>query len=106
MNLVALLTVLNAQLQAYFGLVRGRIATLVTRLNAHVFDMENPHKVDKNQLGLDMVQNWEPSTKQQAIDGVNNSSYMTPKRTAEQTAEGLTIPLAELIEQATADLNR
>ena len=55
-------------------------------LAAHANDVNNPHKVDKGHVGLARVQNYEVSTDIQAEAGTNNTSYMTPLRTAQAIA--------------------
>lgn len=48
----------------------------------HINDYNNPHKVTKDQVGLNLVMNYGIATTQQAIDGTLNTVYMTPQRTA------------------------
>lgn len=55
-------------------------------LAAHANDVNNPHKVDKGHVGLARVQNYEVSTDIQAEAGTNNTTYMTPLRTAQAIA--------------------
>jgi hypothetical protein len=105
MNLPALLIVLQQYLAQAHGALLTLIKTLVGRVNAHEADLDNPHEVDALQVGLDQVQNWPPATLQQAQDGVNNSSYMTPRRVAQTLENKLYAPLAQAFEDATKDLN-
>lgn len=100
MNLPALLATLRASMATYFGGISARVKTLITRFNAHEANKDNPHETDKVHVGLDQVQNWAPSTKQQAIDGTNNTSYLTPKRLT-NALDGV----AQAFEDATNDLN-
>lgn len=46
----------------------------------HLSDEDNPHNVTKSQVGLGDVENFAPSTRSQALDGVHDESYMTPRR--------------------------
>lgn len=46
----------------------------------HLADEDNPHNVTKAQVGLGDVENFAPSTRSQALDGVHDESYMTPRR--------------------------
>jgi hypothetical protein len=50
-------------------------------LLSHIRDKGNPHRVRKDQVGLDKVMNWAPSTIAQAIAGVEAQAYMTPATT-------------------------
>lgn len=50
----------------------------------HLLDFNNPHKVNQAQVGLALVPNWAPATEVQAREGVNNSSFMSPLRSAQQ----------------------
>lgn len=50
-------------------------------LEDHISDYDNPHRVDKLQVGLGNVMNYHISTIAEANAGVNNTSYMTPLRT-------------------------
>lgn len=47
---------------------------------AHSRNTDNPHEVTKAQVGLESVENFPPSTRAQALDGVHDESYMTPRR--------------------------
>lgn len=105
MNLTNLLNALQAQMVIYFGLIVNRISTLITRFNAHVFSVTNPHQVSKDQVGLSQVENYAPSTQDQAVAGLNNSSYLTPRRLEQYMEAKVYTPLTDLFEQATTDLN-
>lgn len=50
-------------------------------LNSHVINNSNPHGVTKTQVGLSNVENYGIATDIEAIDGIDNNSYMTPLRT-------------------------
>lgn len=49
-------------------------------IEEHMNDFENPHRVDKYQVGLGFVMNYPVSTLAEAINAVVNTSYMTPLR--------------------------
>lgn len=51
-------------------------------LNDHMDDDSNPHAVTKSQVGLSSVENYAIATDADAIAGLANTSYMTPKKTA------------------------
>lgn len=51
-------------------------------LNDHMEDDSNPHAVTKSQVGLSSVENYAIATDADAITGLANTSYMTPKKTA------------------------
>lgn len=52
-------------------------------LLAHIGDKNNPHQVNKQQVGLGAVQNYGIATTLQAQGGTSNDTYMTPLRTKE-----------------------
>ena len=58
--------------------VNQRVIDSIAVLENHMRDASNPHKTDKNQVGLGQVQNYAIATDQQALDGIINNAYMTP----------------------------
>ena len=61
----------------------GRIETAIlagatSDLEAHIRDQLNPHRTNKNQVGLPLVENFPPATLIQAIQGTSNTSLITP----------------------------
>jgi len=44
----------------------------------HVTDLDNPHKVTKEQVGLGQVQNYPPATNQEAAAAALTTRYLTP----------------------------
>lgn len=64
---------------------------------AHVSDFNNPHRVTKAQVGLGLVENFPPSTREQAEEGIHNASVMTPLQTRRAIQEiALTLLQAHL----------
>lgn len=60
-------------------LVKAMLQTgLGGNLQAHLDDHSNPHVVTATQVGLGNVQNYGVSTVEQAVAGVDGTSYMTP----------------------------
>lgn len=57
-------------------------------MQTHTDDRDNPHGVTKAQVGLDKVQNYAIATNQQAINGTDNASYMTPYLVAQAITSG------------------
>ena len=49
--------------------------------DSHVNDTNNPHEVDKADVGLGNVENYPIATLSQALGGSFNTAYMTPLRT-------------------------
>lgn len=47
----------------------------------HVFDFNNPHEDNQNDIGLGLINNYRVATKQEAEEGVSNNVYLTPKLT-------------------------
>jgi hypothetical protein len=50
-------------------------------LNAHLTNMSNPHQTTKAQVGLGVVENYQPSTQAEAEAGTRPDRYMTPLTT-------------------------
>lgn len=57
-------------------------------MQTHTDDRSNPHGVTKAQVGLDKVQNYAIATNQQAVNGTDNASYMTPYLVAQAITSG------------------
>lgn len=53
-------------------------ALLGNTVNAHLIDYDNPHHVNKSQIGLSLVQNFGIAEDQEARDGIVQNKYMTP----------------------------
>jgi len=51
-----------------------------TRLTFHYISQDNPHGVTKAQVGLGSVMNDPMATSQQAIEGLSNQAYLSPRR--------------------------
>lgn len=55
---------------------------VIASLNQHVNDTNNPHKTTKAQVGLGSVPNLPLANSTQAIDPLNNATFMSPYTTA------------------------
>jgi hypothetical protein len=44
----------------------------------HLEDFSNPHRVTKDQVGLNLVENFPPATLKGAVDGISGTSLITP----------------------------
>lgn len=81
------------------ALVAQVVAIVNTALTNHVNNQLNPHNTTKTQILLSNVQNYPVATAQQAIDGSDDASYMTPLKTANaiasQSSSGLAAHLAD-----------
>lgn len=68
---------------AYISRIRQRAveaeARLTELLSTHAASANNPHRVTKYDIGLGNVQNYPNATIQQALDGTNRESYLTPE---------------------------
>lgn len=61
------------------ALVRAAIESLGgAEFNSHINATDNPHQVDKIQVGLSNVMNYGIATEAEAIAGASNVKYMTP----------------------------
>jgi len=49
-------------------------------VQSHLLNLSNPHGVGKTQVGLGVVENFPIATRGEALDGVHDESYMTPRR--------------------------
>jgi len=47
-------------------------------MNNHISNMLNPHRVNKEQVGLGLVQNFAIATPEEAVAGISNTLYITP----------------------------
>jgi hypothetical protein len=50
-------------------------------LQLHLTNLGNPHQVSKTQVGLSSVENFPVATRADALDGISDNTYMTPRRT-------------------------
>ena len=55
-------------------------------LNTHVQNFNNPHQVNKSQVGLGNVPNYAMATSQEAITGTSTTTFMSPALTAQVVA--------------------
>lgn len=53
-------------------------ATAAGTSESHISDFNNPHRVTKDQVGLDQVQNYNIATLSQALNANLNTAYITP----------------------------
>lgn len=68
------------------ALTAAVVAVVNAALTAHTNNTNNPHQTTKDQIVLFNVQNYGISTAQQAQDGTDNASYMTPLRVKQAVA--------------------
>ena len=57
-------------------------------MQAHTDDFNNPHQVTKAQVGLSNVPNYPVATLQQAQNGTDNATFMTPYLVAQAVSSG------------------
>lgn len=62
-------------------------------LNAHIADKQNPHATTKAQVGLGLVENYQPATQQEAEVGTRSDRYLTPLTTKQAIALQALVPL-------------
>ena len=65
------------------GDVDAKIEALRLLFQAHAQDKENPHEVNKTQIGLPLVENYAIASQSEAQAGALNTRYMTPLRVAQ-----------------------
>lgn len=64
-------------------------------IGPHIQDKDNPHEVNKEQVGLDNVENYPVASLEEALAGVRTDRYLTPfllKKVLEQYGGGITPP--------------
>lgn len=57
------------------------VKTVSDALSNHIEDKDNPHSVNKTQVGLSNVNNYGVATQTEAASGTASNKYMTPQRT-------------------------
>lgn len=62
-------------------------------LNAHIADKANPHQTTKAQVGLGLVENYQPATQAEAEAGTRTDRYLTPLTTKQAIALQALVPL-------------
>lgn len=69
---------LRQQMQYLHDIAMAEIQALNVKIDNHLHDFDNPHKVTKAQVGLGSVQNYGIATQAEALAGTVNNKYMTP----------------------------
>lgn len=95
---------INAMM-ALFNATRNKVILLATQLKAHLTNTNNPHRVDKFDVGLGKVQNFAPAKKAQAVAGKNNNTVMTPVRVEQYMEANIYTPLTQLFDDTINDLD-
>lgn len=57
----------------FVDLIDTLIADYKNAVMQHINDFNNPHKVNKTQIGLELLNNWPMANVDQILDGVNNA---------------------------------
>jgi hypothetical protein len=63
----------------------------------HIVDMNNPHNLTKEQIGLSQVANYPPATIAEAIEGVSGSTLVTPMGLAAAISNAINTKVVELL---------
>jgi hypothetical protein len=105
MSMSNALTVLIGSFTSNYAAIKTKLEFLVTNIKAHLVDVENPHRVDKFDVGLGKVQNQAPATPEQAVAGKNNNTVMSPLRVDQYTTDAIYDPLITLFDATIADLD-
>lgn len=104
MNIVALMAALQTVMRGYYATLHAKVEGIMSVISGHIQDLDNPHRVNKDTMGLDLIENFPPATEEQAREAVSNESYMTPKRTSEQIDELVLQPLTDAFNDAANQL--
>lgn len=67
----------------------ARIKAVRDALTLHVEDSQNPHSVNKEQVGLKDVENYPVASEQEAIEANSTTRYLTPRSIASYMANKL-----------------
>lgn len=74
------------ELRAQMLSIRSELEVLINnvddKLDVHLTDFANPHKVTKAQVGLNLVENLQLASQAEATAGTVNTRYMTPYLTS------------------------
>ncbi|MFW9604391.1 MAG: hypothetical protein ACMV0F_05510 [Trichlorobacter sp.] len=78
--------------------IRDTIAAMPERLlpilMTHLDDVDNPHRVDKEDVGLGFVDNFKTATVAETIEGMLNNRFVTPSGVRQLIASTITEPVA------------
>ncbi len=70
------------------------------RLNENAKAIRTLERIGAEDIGLGQVSNYAPTTLDQAKQGINNASYMTPRRTRDYAEENIFGPIGEAFKAA------
>ena len=70
------------------------VTSVLTALNAHIADKNNPHATTKSQVGLGNVENYATATQAQMDTGTASNLYVTPNIVAKYVLNKAVNPLA------------
>ena len=105
MSMSSSFTALVAAWNVKFTSIRTKFDFVITQIKTHILDVENPHRVDKFDVGLSKVQNQAPATPEQAVAGKNNNTTMSPLRTDQHLTTNVYNPLIAAMDDVLNDLN-
>lgn len=100
MDFTTLLTQLRSMMQSLYEPLAAKLQNVFTELNELNQEVDDLKKRNKRSVGLSLVRNYPPSTKTQAENGVNNATYMTPRRSKESIDSQVIVPLITIIDEA------
>lgn len=83
MDYTAVLTALKASITSSFAVLTTKVKAISSAVTTHFNDRDNPHKVNKKQVGLEFTPNFKVATKDESELGVASDRLMTPERTAQ-----------------------
>lgn len=69
MDISHLVTRVTQTMATHYAALKGKMTVIAGTMLAHVRATNNPHQVDKDQVGLGLVQNYSPATKDVALEG-------------------------------------
>jgi hypothetical protein len=87
-----------------FGLV-GATNVVMSALEAHITNYQNPHQTNAEQVGLGLVNNYATATIQQAQAGTASNLYVTPQGVAAAVTTQAYAPLSNEINAHISNLN-
>lgn len=100
----AIVTAMLQRMALWAGETVNRFTLVRNRLEALELTTRELSEQTADKVGLGQVANHAPATLTQAVNGINNSSTMTPRRTADFAEANIYAPIGDAFAAASARL--
>jgi hypothetical protein len=100
----AKVTAMLQRMALWAGETVSRLTLVKNRLDALESLTRDLNQMDADKVGLGRVANYAPATLTQAVNGVNNTSTMTPRRTVDFAEANIYGPIGDAFAAAAARL--